>query len=270
MNEQAWQPKRRVEHDYYGNVLRVLKYALKSEHVGLMGYEEFISRFSWQAAQRMVTGLLSHSSHTWRAAARESFQGERVHRALREELNGPVGERVRALTAANARLIRSLPLEIAEQVNAKVAKAQLEGERGEAFYDRVLSHFTRSHARLLARTETSKASTALTQARSEDLGLDWWVWQTSKDQRVRSSHKKMQGVLCSWGDLPSPEQLVGEKVYGHYAAGNIFNCRCYPEPVLYVDQLRWPHRVYTAGSIRYVTRIEFARISRIQIHQEAA
>jgi SPP1 gp7 family putative phage head morphogenesis protein len=270
MNGKDWQPKRRVEEQYYSDIRQILKKAFSGQNVNLLDVAEFVRKYSWQAARRMVTGLLYDGANTWRSAARESMQGARIYRALRNELSGPIGERVRALITANARLISSLPSEVAEQVAQKLGEAQQAGERSEGFVSELLAGLSRSRARLIARTEISKASTALTQARSEELGLQWWVWQTSRDQRVRASHRKMQGVLCSWNDLPSPEQLVGEKSHGHYAAGNIYNCRCYPEPLLYLDQLSWPHRTYRAGSIRYVTRAEFARVSRIQIHQEAA
>lgn len=269
MDQKSWQPKKRVEEQYYSDIQKIIEKVI-SGNVDPLRIAEFLRKYAWQASQRMVTGLFYDGAYTWRHAARESMQGARIYRALRGELNGPVGERVRGLISSNARLISSLPYEIAEKVAHQVAESQQAGERAESFRSSLMSQLTRSRARLIARTETSKASTALTQARSEELGLNWWVWQTSQDQRVRLSHRKMQGVLCSWMDLPSPEQLVGEKSVGHYAAGNVFNCRCYPEPLLYLDQISWPHRIYSAGRIRSTTRAEFYQLSRIPIHQEAA
>jgi SPP1 gp7 family putative phage head morphogenesis protein len=269
MTQKSWQPKRKIEEQYYSDIHKIIEQVING-NVSVIDAQEFLRKYSWQAAQRMITGLFYDSGTTWRAAARESMQGRRIYEALRSELQGPVGERVRQLIQQNAKLISSLPLEIAERVAQHMADSQQAGERAENFRSKLMVHLTRSRARLIARTETSKASTALTQARSEELGLSWWVWQTSQDQRVRASHRKMQGVLCSWNDLPAPELLVGEKSEGHYAAGNIFNCRCYPEPLLYLDQVKWPHRAYSAGRVRYVTRAEFYRFARIPIHQEAA
>lgn len=270
MNEQSWQPKKRIEQEYYRDIQSILSQALKGERVDIIGASEFVQRYAWQAAQRMILGLYYDGARTWRSAARESMQGFRLHQALRAELQGPMGARVRQLIALNARLISSLPLEIAEKVNAKVAKEQFEGGRSESFSSSLLKHLTRSRAHLIARTETSKASTALTQARSEELGLDWFVWQTAQDERVRLSHRKMQGVLINWHDLPSPEALSGEKSVGRYAAGNVFNCRCYPEPLIYLDQVRWPHRVYVRGSLRSMTRSQFVNMTGLKIQMEAA
>lgn len=58
--------------------------------------------------------------------------------------------------------------------------------------------------------------------------------------RVRKSHRIMEGVLVNWNMPPSPERLAGEKDVGNYHAGNIWNCRCYPEPLISVDDIRWP------------------------------
>lgn len=270
MNEQSWQPRKRIEQEYYKDVQSILSQALKGEQVDLIGASEFIQRYAWQAAQRMILGLYYDGARTWRAAARQSMQGLRLHTALQREMQGPIGLRVRKLIENNARLISSLPLELAEKVNSKIAKEQFEGGRSESFSSRLMQHLARSRAHLIARTETSKASTALTQARSEELGLDWFLWQTAQDERVRLSHRKMQGVLVNWHDLPSPEALAGEKSVGKYAAGNVFNCRCYPEPLIYLDQIRWPHRVYIRGSLRSMTRAQFVNMTGIKIQMEAA
>jgi SPP1 gp7 family putative phage head morphogenesis protein len=270
MREKDWQPRRKIEADYFASVRDIVKQALKGERADVIGASDFVRKYAWQAAQRMITGLYFDGARTWRAAARESMRGGQIYELLRAELQGPMGVRVRQLIAHNARLISSLPLEISEKVNTKIAEHALEGSRAENFASSLMSHLTRSRAHLIARTETSKVSTALTQARSEDLGLDWFVWQTSKDSRVRLSHRKMQGVLINWRDLPSPEALSGEKSVGRYAAGNVFNCRCYPEPVLYLDQVRWPHMVFVRGTLRSMTRVQFTNLSGIQIQSEAA
>ena len=120
---------------------------------------------------------------------------------------------------------------------------------------------SKSRISLIARTESSKASTALTEARAESLNLPWYVWRTSKDARVRSSHRHMDGVLIAWAEAPSPEALKGLKSYGTYQAGNTFNCRCYPEPLIYLDQVSWPHKVYHNGTIREMTRSAFKKIN---------
>jgi hypothetical protein len=81
---------------------------------------------------------------------------------------------------------------------------------------------------------------------------------------VRGSHRLLQGVLVQWSDPPSPEALFHERSYGHYHAGNTFNCRCYPAPVLNLNTLVWPHRVYAGGAIRMMTLVRFKEMFQIQ------
>lgn len=252
--------------NYFRSIWKALSYYFKCEEVAretarLLTVPQWLEAYAKQAAERMVTGLLSLNARSWREAARESGQGLRLHAALSRELRGPVGERVRSLVAENASLISSLPLKIARQVTAEAARAGEGGERAEAFTGRI-SGVSRTRAMLIARTEISKASTALTQARAESLDLPWYVWRTSEDQRVRPAHRKMDNVLIRWNNPPSPERLAGQKnAPAPYNAGNIFNCRCYAEPLLRLDQVNWPHRVYANSNITWMTRSQFERIN---------
>ncbi len=247
----------RAEQQYFADIMQILnRFGL--DPVKLIGKGEFLDLWARQAAQRMILGRLHASARSWRQAAHESMQGRRIYLALQKELSGPVGTRVRELVAENAKLITSFPQEVAAKVASRAAEHYAEGGRSEALLsEKLFKHAVRSRARLVARTEVSKASTALTEARAEELNLPYYVWRSSADQRVRKGHRKMDGVIVPWTDPPSPEALVGERDYGHYQAGNTFNCRCYPEPLLRMDQVQWPHRTYANGSIRMMTQSAF-------------
>jgi SPP1 gp7 family putative phage head morphogenesis protein len=263
MKPQVWRVAKQTEQAYLRDILAMLRkvYAdITDPTVSVIGASEFIERYAWQAAQRMVTGVLYGSARTWREAARKAMRGQEIYELLNQELQGPIGERVRELIRENAQLIRSLPQDIAQQVAQEIATATVEGRRPESITS-LVPYVAKWKAQLIARTETSKATTALTQARSESLDVIWYVWQSSQDERVRLSHRKMQGVLVQWDDPPSPEQLAGERSYGHYQAGNIFNCRCYPEPLLRFDQVSWPHRCYMNGRIQHMTLAQFKRVN---------
>ena len=235
----------------------------------LIGHAEYVDLWSRQAAQRMVTGRYYANARTWRQAARQSMRGEMIYEALQQELSGPVGARVRELVRENAKLISSVPSNVATLVAARAAtQAQGGGRSTGLLADKLFSRIARVRVRLIARTEVSKASTALTQARSEELDLPWYIWRTSEDARVRLSHRRMDNVLFQWSQPPSPELLVGLKSQGRYAPGNIYNCRCYPEPLLTLTQIVWPHRVYWGNSIRPMTLAQFRSINHLPRHQE--
>lgn len=215
-------------------------------------------------ATKMVTHLFTDAGRTWRQAAKENSQGRLIYKALQKELQGPTGAVVREQIQRNAEIIKSLPADIAKQVNEHILRESMKGTRASDIalqIKELFPHTSNAKANLIARTETSKTATALTQARSEGMGVKWYVWRTSKDKRVRDSHKLMDLVLVNWNDPPSPEELDEEKhTFGHYHAGNIFNCRCYPEPVIDLDLISWPAKVYTRGSIKSLSRKQFEKI----------
>lgn len=223
-------------------------------------------RYAEAAAMKMVTHLFSDSGRTWRQAARANSQGRMIYEALKNEMHGPTGVAVREAVRRNAELISTLPLDIAREVTEHILEESQKGKRASAIAAEIQQMFperSRARANLIARTEVSKASTALTEARSERLGIKAYVWRTSEDQRVRDSHKLMDDVIVFWDDPPSPEQLDGERrTFGHYHAGNIFYCRCYPAPIIDLDMISWPAKVYRNGQITTMTRAKFERILR--------
>ena len=52
--------------------------------------------------------------------------------------------------------------------------------------------------------KTSKLNSALNQQRSQNLGVEEYVWRTAGDERVRDSHKNENGKTFGWDDLPNP------------------------------------------------------------------
>ena len=270
MNPEDWKPKQRIEQRYAQELLSLLKkYFAGGISVSQVTLNEFFRLYAEQAARRMVVGLLVESARNWRQAARESMRGRLIYESLLAELRGPMGKRFNQIVYQNAELISSLPLTISRQVTKYMATNFVSGQRAASaeseLAKKYASHLASWHVKLIARTETSKASTALTRARAEQLSLDWYVWETSQDQRVRFAHRKMQGILCNWNEPPAPELLVGEKSQGHYAPGDIYNCRCYPAPLLRFNQIKWPHRIHYAGRVQYMTLNQFRSITNLPL-----
>jgi len=216
-------------------------------------------------AKRMVTQVKVKNARSWREAAREASRGREIYEALQTEMQGPVGVRVQQIVAENAKLIGSIPAKVREHVNVEIASMQQQGERPELiaeYLKRRIPELTRNQARLIARTETGKAATALTRARSEDLGINWYQWATSEDSRVRPAHRLMDKVLVAWDDPPSPEALKGiRSTLGHYNAGDAPNCRCDTYPLVSLEVVSWPARVYSHGSIQRMGKRQFMEFS---------
>jgi SPP1 gp7 family putative phage head morphogenesis protein len=272
----TFQPNQRAEHSYASAIWGVFKeFVHEARERGISAVQlsgsDFLSAYAKQAARRMITMLWVGQAKSWQEAASKAGRGSLIYRARQQELAGPTGERVRELVAENAKLISSFPSNVAALVAARAAAQQLGGGRAVELerLEPLLGRLARRRAKLIARTEVSKASSALTQARSEELGLPWYVWQTSQDQRVRLSHRRLQGVLFRFDNPPSPEELAGEKSYGTYNAGATFNCRCYCSPLVSLKEVNWPARVYWGGRIVYMNLGQFKQINNLQL-QEAA
>lgn len=219
----------------------------------------------------MVTHLFTDAGHTWRQAAHVNSKGHMMYKALIKEMQGPLGYIVNHQINENAELIKTLPLDIAKHVNEHILTESLKGKRSSDIAKEILSLFpekTEARANLIARTEVGKTSTALTQARSRQLNIPAYIWRTSEDSRVRKAHEKMDGVIVFWDDAPNPEKLEHEKnvKHGPYHSGCIWNCRCYPEVLLDLNQINtWPAKVHYYGQIRKMSRNELERLIRTRV-----
>ncbi|QDX92059.1 phage head morphogenesis protein [Brevibacillus laterosporus] len=271
-----WAPKRRIEQTYRKAIQAVLKSLGESltdledaseiaNRIKDFTYNPLFLEYAEASAMKMVTHLFSDAGRTWRQAAKTNSKGRLIFQALQKEMRGPIGAAVRLQAERNAEVIKSLPIDIAKQVNEHVLREAIKGTRSSEIALQIKEFFpeeSKAKANLIARTEVSKTSTALTQARCEFVGADWYIWRTSEDSRVRGSHRLMDGVIVKWNDPPSPEKLDGEtRTFGHYHAGEIFNCRCYAEPVIDLNLISWPVKVYYGGRIQRMTRKQFEKIA---------
>ncbi|HID0769562.1 TPA: phage minor head protein [Clostridium botulinum] len=269
-----WKPKRRIEIMYKRRLKQLVK-KLQRKIKGLKTTEEFIKElrkiadspefeeYADREAMKMVTSLFTDAGHTWREAAKKNSKGKEIYEALKKELKGPIGGAINEQIQRNAYLIRSMPLSVSKDITEHISKEVFKGRRSEAIAEdlqKKVPYMLESKAKLIARTEVSKTSTALTKARAENIGLRFYYWKTSEDVRTRDSHRKMQDVICSFNEPPSPEKANNEKFVGYYDPGCIWNCRCYPSIIINIDDIKFPHKVYHNGKIQLMTKKDFLEI----------
>lgn len=274
-----WKVKTRFEHAYARSLKNIIKqiegavsdtsdpYEIVRRLRAMPNSKAYI-KYCERLSCTMVTNLNKDVMDCWRKAARENGKGNEIYRISIQELNnGLIGAIINEQIAINAAMIKSLIPSIAEKTADKIKDETFRGLRASEIAEMIKKDFpkeTNASAELIARTEVSKTRCALIKARSESLGMDWYIWRTSKDERVRSSHDFMDGVLVRWRDPPNPEALDPkgkQRAYGNYHAGNTFNCRCYPEPVIDIKLIKFPHKVYYNGKITNMKKAEFLRIA---------
>jgi SPP1 gp7 family putative phage head morphogenesis protein len=214
-------------------------------------------------ASKLVTGLVYNlnidDERQWKKHS--ALMSEKTRKKME---TAPIKPMMVQYLKENVGIIQSMPIRAAERVQQIVLENLKTGEyRAEGLVDQIMNvgKVTKSRAQLIARTEVSRISTGFTKARSEELEIGFYVWRTSHDARVRGPHRLMDKTLVSWGEPAAPEELDGKKSYGHYHPGEIFNCRCYPQPLIRIDDVAWPAKVYRNGRIQMMNRNDFITLS---------
>ncbi len=92
------------------------------------------------------------------------------------------------------------------------------------------------HAQFIARDQIAKLNADITKTQQEGAGVSEYIWSTSKDQRVRDSHKKLDGKRFKWSDPPVVDEQTNRRAH----PGQDYNCRCIALPVFNLAGLDLP------------------------------
>ena len=223
----------------------------------LKKYSKELTRWSTKTVATMFYNVNKDNQKKWDKLS------ARMSQELKKELSRPPEKAwMQKYMDDNVGFIKSMPIDAAKRVHKLIKENQYVGLRSTDLIHEIMriGGMSENKAKMIARTETSRYSTALTEMRATSIGADWYIWRAVGDFRTRSSHKHMNRVLVSWNDPPSPEKLSGEKAYGEYHAGETFNCRCYPEPVLDLDDVNFPAKVYRSGKIQTMKKDQFTKL----------
>lgn len=189
----------------------------------LTGYAQIIDGWAQLVAAKFVAGAAREDELAWRA--RSATMRKELQREIR---NAPTGATMRQLQADQVDLIKSIPLDAAKRVHRLTIAGIENGTRASETAAEIMrtNAVSLSKARLIARTETSRASTALTEARAKHVGSTMFIWRSSGDSDVREEHREVNGKAFRWDDPPT------FKDGNSYLPGCFPNCRCYAEPII--------------------------------------
>lgn len=196
---------------------------LEELNTALRKYAQLLKPWSRSVAARMIAEIKQRDEKAW------ATLGKNIGRNLRTEINGPtVGLAMEERLREQVRLITSLPIDAAERVHSLTMEGITTGTRAEEIAKEIYAtgEVTLSRARTIARTEVARTASVLTEARSESVGSTHYIWRTSEDEDVRDSHRQMNGKVIPWSQAPT----LSDGTTTH--AGQIYNCRCWPEPIL--------------------------------------
>ncbi len=207
--------------------------AMPALNEALRNYAAGTAPWARAVTKRMLTEVDRRNRTAWEKHTKE------MSLALRQELaTAPTGEAVQGILEGQVELITSLPMDAAQRVHEASLEALSIGgryaERTEeieaalaAAHPDATGEWLRNRATLIARTETARAASVLTQARSEHIGATHYQWLTAGDFRVRESHRKLNRKIFAWADPP-----LSDLPDYHSHPGQIFNCRCTALPII--------------------------------------
>lgn len=185
-------------------------------------YGDLLIPWAEAVATRMLADVDRRDAQAWAEHSRNMSLG------IRQELRtAPTGFALRDAMARQVDLITSLPREAAERVHKLAIEGLTSGERTDGIVAEIMrtGAVTRSRADTIARTETSRAASTLTQVRAQHIGSSGYQWLTAHDSDVRPSHRKMEGQFVRWDSPPTLDGMTGH-------AGTLINCRCIALPLV--------------------------------------
>lgn len=189
-------------------------------------YAETLTGWAETAALKMLRAVDRQDYKAWMSHSQE--MGRQLTREIAET---PTGALFKRRLAEQVGLIKSLPREAAQRVHDLTTESLVNGSRAAEIAEQIgkSGEVTASRARLIARTEVARTASLLVEARATGAGSEGYIWRTAGDGDVRDSHKEMNGKYVRWDTMPT----LSDGTTTH--AGQIYNCRCYPEPVIPED-----------------------------------
>lgn len=186
-------------------------------------YSKLLEPWAQRKATEVVEHLTNMNKRAWKQHARNLSKG------VKAELDrAPIRDVMDRYIAEQAAFIGNIPLDAAQRVEKLHEDVLTKGRRAEDVAKELMASgkVSATRATLIARTEVARTSNGLTRARAEYIGAETYIWRTARDADVRSSHRAMEGKTVSYAVPPS----LGDGTSAH--AGEIYNCRCYQEPVI--------------------------------------
>ena len=136
----------------------------------------------------------------------------------------------------NVDLIKSIPNEYIKDVYDLIYKGYTSGKTLSDVSKSIehLNVVSANKAKFIARDQISKLNADIQKAQQIASGIEYYIWLTSKDERVRQSHRELDGKNCRW-DNP-PENSDGRACH----PGEDYGCRCIAIPVFEKGKLSLP------------------------------
>jgi SPP1 gp7 family putative phage head morphogenesis protein len=224
--------------EYHGYIRRLLFPALERLNpyantdawgadlfVIMAGIEAFATRFNDRERVNEEAQRVAESTAVARAAAGFSIastialgvsRGERpqfgVRGARTQDKNRGV---IEAWAIENVKLVTKMRTDEKEAIAGIVTRGFTQGAGVKSIKQEIIKEFgvTARRAQLIAQNEMGNLAGALEKAEADRIGIETYEWLTANDERVRPSHRVMEGKICRWDDPTVYKDSVDDTVW---------------------------------------------------------
>lgn len=126
----------------------------------------------------------------------------------------------------NVEWASKIPEETITDIKGIVYSEYLNGKAVQEIIDDIKLEYTSATKRnkALVINRVANINTEITKQKHQDAGVNYYIWWTRLDERVRKSHKKLHGKKFSWNEPPETD---GGR---HCHPGEDYGCRCIALP----------------------------------------
>lgn len=141
--------------------------------------------------------------------------------------NGAILSTAKAAINENALLVKSLIDQYFDRITKTVGEGWNNGTAWKDVLERIKSDgiITENRAKLIAEDQSWKMNASFNRDRQTQIGIESYLWITRRDDRVRPSHRVLDGKEFRWD---SPPIVDGEAVH----PGQAIRCRCFAQPII--------------------------------------
>lgn len=192
-------------------------------------YSNITFQYGKSAAEKMVKSVSGKNQKAFNKLVNKAVGVDLSTILVDEGLNDFLDAQINK----NTTLIKSIPDEYFKSIETVVMNGTVNGLRWEQIAREIggikdissVNGKLQNRIKLIARNETSNINASINKRRQEKLGIESFKWVTSKDERVRDSHAKLDGKVFDWDNPPIVDGVPT-------TPGRPINCRCVAVPVI--------------------------------------
>jgi SPP1 gp7 family putative phage head morphogenesis protein len=207
-----------VDEDYTLHLQKLLK-DFNSKIDNQFGFKRLL-----EIALKSVNDVYNYNTINWMARLK-SFGIDFAKDIFYSELKPFLNMRVNS----NVSLIKNLKDDVCADLEKMIYANFEQGKTFKELANTMTERFgiDKRRATLIARNEIKNTNTQLTKKRMQQFNVDYAIWMTSKDERVRSEHLKFDNIIYEVG-----KGLRNTKTNKFVEPGEEINCRCVAIPLL--------------------------------------